>query len=106
VNGEAACVSGVFCAGCLLGLGGACLLEFEEVVGCADEAPFTVDGRQAAEAELPVSEVGFDVTEDRFDAVCPFAVGRGVVRVGQLGVHGSSRYRRVDRFASHVGAWR
>jgi len=89
--------------GAVLGSSGQpCVSQFEEVVGGADEAPFAVDGGQATESELPVSEVGFDVAEDGFDAVSPFAIGVGVVRIGQLGVHGCSRYRRVGRFASHV----
>ena len=49
--------------------------EFEEVVGAADQPPFCVDGGHSSSCEASVAEVGFDVSEDGFDAVLPFPVG-------------------------------
>ena len=48
------------------------MLELEEVVDCANQSPFAAHGGEAAAGESPVSEVGFDVAEDWFDADARF----------------------------------
>ncbi|TDO57968.1 uncharacterized protein DUF222, partial [Kribbella sp. VKM Ac-2571] len=83
--------------------GGVCLLQLEEVVDCADEAPFAVHGWKAAPGEAPESEVVFDVAEDGFDARGPFLVELGAAGFGEFGVHCFARDRRVGGFATDVG---
>src|ERR1700742_1574331 len=82
--------------------GWVCLLQLEQVVDCADQAPFAVHGGQAAAVESAVAEVGFDVAEDRLDGVAAFLVELGVGGLGELDVHVAPGYRGIDGFAVHV----
>lgn len=57
----------VVARGVALGGGGGVLVEFEEVVGGGDEAPFGACGGSAASGEARERAVVFGVAEDRLD---------------------------------------
>src|ERR1700761_3892614 len=76
--------------------GGYCVLEFEQVVHCADQAPFAVRSSVSAKSEFAEPQVGFDVAENGLDTDAAFAVERGVLGLRKLVIHHISGDRGIN----------
>ena len=78
------------------------LLEFEQVVHCADQAPFAVRSSVSAKSEFAEPQVGFDVAENGLDTDAAFAVERGVLGLRKLVIHHISGDRGINDVASDM----